>query len=258
MTANFNLGKESDQMANHDQINEVYYGRAMGTASQRANRERIHWICEQAAGKKILDIGCSQGIVSILLGRTGFEVTGIDVESVAIEYAVKELQKEEDEVSEKVKLIHANALTYDFGAEQYNTVIATEIIEHLTQPHLLYEKIFEILIPNGKVIITTPFGIMDYQDHKRTYCLSSLLNEIHPYFLPQQVHFIGNWICLTAERRKKITQRSLSVLNYSQVEQAENKFIEIERHWMDISKTCSEKNRQLMAKIELLKKSKTD
>lgn len=245
-------------MANHDQINEVYYGRAFDTATQRANRERIHWICAQAAGPKILDIGCSQGIVPILLGRTGFEVTGIDVESDAIEYAVKELQQEEDEVAEKVQFIHANALTYDFGLDQYNTVIATEIIEHLIQPHLLYEKIYEVLVPNGRVIITTPFGIMDYHDHKRTYCLSSLLKEINPYFITRQVHFIGSWICLAAERRKKITQRQLSALDYRMVEQAENKFINIERYWMDISRACSEKNRQLMAKIELLEKSKTD
>jgi len=122
----------------------------------------------------------------------------------------------------------------------------------------LYEKIYEVLIPNGRVIITTPFGIMDYHDHKRTYCLSSLLKEINPYFIIRKVHFIGSWICLAAERRKKITQRRLSTLDYSMVEQAENKFIKIDRYWMDISRACSEKNRQLMAKIELLEKPKAD
>lgn len=245
-------------MANHDQINEVYYGRAFDATTQRANRERIHWICARAIGPKILDIGCSQGIVPILLGRTGFEVTGIDVESDSIEYAEKELQSEEDEVSERVTFIHANALTYNFGMDQYNTVIATELIEHLVQPHLLYARIYKLLIPNGRVIITTPFGIMDYHDHKRTYCLSSLLQETNPYFIPLQVHFIGNWICLIAERRKEITQSKLSALDYSMVKQAENKFIDIERYWMDISKAYSERNRQLMARIELLEKSKTD
>lgn len=245
-------------MANHDQINEVYYGRAFDAAAQRANRERIHWICAQAAGPKILDIGCSQGIVSILLGRTGFEVTGMDVESDAIQYAAKELQQEEDEVAEKVELIHANALTYDFGTNQYNTVIAAELIEHLVQPHLLYERMYEVLIPNGRIIITTPFGIMDYHDHKRTYCLSSLLQETNPYFIPRQVRFIGNWICLVAERRKEITRRKLSALDYRMVEQAEKKFIDIERYWMDISRAYSEKNRQLMTRIEVLEKSKTD
>lgn len=245
-------------MANHDQINEVYYGRVFDTFAQRVNRERVHWICEQAAGQKVLDIGCSQGIVSILLGRTGFDVTGIDVESDAIEYATKELHKEENEVAEKVNFIHANALTYDFGTDQYDTVIAAEIIEHLVQPHLLYKKIYEVLNPNGRVIITTPFGIMDYHDHKKTYCLSSLLKEINPYFIARQVHFVGNWICLTAERRKEISHRNLSVLDYSLVEQAENKFIDIERYWMDISRTCSEKNRQLLDKIELLEKAKVD
>lgn len=241
-------------MANNDRINEAYYGTIFDENTHRLARERVHWICKNAVGCQVLDIGCSQGISSILLARSGFDVTAIDIESSAIEYAARELEQEEKEVMDKVKLIHANALTYDFGREKFDTVIAAEIIEHLVRQDLLYEKIFDVLRVHGRVIITTPFGIMDYHDHKKTYCLSLLLKELHPYFLVQQVHIIGKWICLTAERRDKAANSELTHVELNHMEQAENKFLVIERHLLDMNKQCMEKNKALSDKIELLEK----
>src|SRR3989442_9781598 len=73
---------------NSDRINEHYLGDLSDPMVQRC-RERIHWICKQAQGKKVLDIGCSQGIVSLILGREGFECTGVDIEQVSLDFANK-------------------------------------------------------------------------------------------------------------------------------------------------------------------------
>ena len=43
---------------NHDKITDAYYG-AFGTELMDSSRERIHWICANAKGETILDIGCS-------------------------------------------------------------------------------------------------------------------------------------------------------------------------------------------------------
>ena len=77
-----------------DRINEAYKGE-LGEEMKTAARERIFWICENTYGNKILDVGCSQGIVSILLAKDGKDVKGIDIESEQINYAVSELKKED-------------------------------------------------------------------------------------------------------------------------------------------------------------------
>ncbi|UOK57815.1 hypothetical protein MGI18_26475 [Bacillus sp. OVS6] len=53
-----------------DRVNEAYYG-ALGTDFSKKTRERINWIVTHVLGSKVLDIGCSQGINAILLGREG-------------------------------------------------------------------------------------------------------------------------------------------------------------------------------------------
>jgi len=48
-------------------------------SARHLNRAQIDWLVEQARGA-VLDIGCSQGIASILCARRGLEVLGVDVE----------------------------------------------------------------------------------------------------------------------------------------------------------------------------------
>lgn len=127
------LIRSDDSLANHDRVNEVYYGN-IGTAFERITRDRIHWICKNVQGKKVLDIGCSQGITSILLGREGFTVEAIDIETGAVEFFRKELKREEAIVQSRITLIHGDALTYDFGKDSFDTAIIAEVIEHLNQP----------------------------------------------------------------------------------------------------------------------------
>ena len=61
----------------HDRVAEAYYG-LMGQQFMRDTQARIHWICRQIQGKSVLDVGCSQGIVPILLAREGLKAIGID------------------------------------------------------------------------------------------------------------------------------------------------------------------------------------
>ena len=74
---------------------------------QRTQR-RIHWMCGQVRGRRVLDIGCSQGILGILLAREGHEVTGIDLDAKVIAEARAYLASEPPEVRDRVRLIHGD------------------------------------------------------------------------------------------------------------------------------------------------------
>ena len=136
-----------------DRITEAYYN-GMGEEFGKKVRERIHWICSQAKGEKILDVGCSQGITSILLGREGKNVLGIDLNDEAIEFAKKSLENESEITKKYVKFKVANFMDYDFKDEKFDSIILAEILEHLTDPERFIEKASKLLSQDGRVIIT--------------------------------------------------------------------------------------------------------
>lgn len=89
-----------------DRIFEAYNGTGgFKPEFMRKTRERLHWTCSQVWGRKALDVGCSQGIGPILLGRMGIDVLGVDVNPEAIAFAKKELEKEPDGVRRKVRFV---------------------------------------------------------------------------------------------------------------------------------------------------------
>ena len=156
-----------------DRISEVYYG---GLSSERLTqraRDRIHWMCQSADGKKVLDVGCSQGIASILLGREGYNVVGIDTNSGAIEFANTDLRKEAEEVRGRVEFLEADLFSFDEVAS-FDTVILGEVIEHMMDPLACLQRALIPLRTGGRIVATTPFGHAPHDDHKSTMFLSWL------------------------------------------------------------------------------------
>jgi 2-polyprenyl-6-hydroxyphenyl methylase/3-demethylubiquinone-9 3-methyltransferase len=111
---------------NRDLINEHYAGDPADPATERA-RERIHWICSEATGQDILDIGCSQGIVCLILGREGFRCTGIDIEPASLAVGEQALAKEDEIIRQRVTFQVADASRLPFPNESFDTIILGEI-----------------------------------------------------------------------------------------------------------------------------------
>jgi 2-polyprenyl-3-methyl-5-hydroxy-6-metoxy-1,4-benzoquinol methylase len=95
---------ETDSVDIHDRVAEAYYG-LMGPKFMRDTQNRIHWICRQIQGKNVLDVGCSQGIVPILLAREGLKVIGIDSSPKAIDEANRYLGIEPKQVRKNVSWV---------------------------------------------------------------------------------------------------------------------------------------------------------
>ena len=51
-----------------DRIWEAYSGK-LGNTMMKSSKGRIDWICSKVEGSYVLDVGCSQGISSIILAK---------------------------------------------------------------------------------------------------------------------------------------------------------------------------------------------
>ena len=184
-------------MPNNDRIYAAYMGE-MGETFKLQTRERIDWVLQQTQGRKtILDIGCSQGIVSILCAQQGAIVTGIEIQQENIEFANQLLNAEYSSCREKVRFIHKDFMEY-VEETKYDAVIITEVLEHLPNAEEFLTHVTHFLNDDGIVIITVPFGFCDHPDHVYTFYLTSLVELVGKVFRIKSIHYGGKWMACVA------------------------------------------------------------
>jgi len=101
--------------------------------------------------KKLLDVGCGTGTISLELQRRGFEVYGIDFSSVGIQRA-------------REKGINAIECDLDkdgipFENSFFDVVWAGDVVEHVFDPLFLLKEINRVLKYDGKILLSTPNDI---------------------------------------------------------------------------------------------------
>ena len=189
---------------------------------------RIYWICSKVEASKVIDIGCSKGIASILLARRGFEVVGVDFDEERIEYANADREKESPETQERLSFICGDIYDVDLPEHAFHTVIMGEFLEHQARPDKAITRAYELLVNNGKLIVTVPFGLFIHPDHKQTFYMASLYKLIYPYFVVSEVEIAGRYLYLLCRKRKAVLERQIDSIELTLVERAEQEFLQRE------------------------------
>lgn len=226
-----------------DRIHEAYIGK-MGNTFQKKTQQRIHWIVENVKGDLVLDVGCSQGIAPILMGKNGFKVTGLDVNADGIEYAKNLLSEQSESVQSRVTFLCKDFFDYKSEAQIYDTVIFSEVLEHILRPEFFVEKAYLLLKNEGRIIITVPFGINDDPDHVQTFYYSKLQQILSQYFDIATVKTFGKWIGFIGQKKDHITEATEEYNIFGSVEE---EFYNIERGLIDT-------NNSLLQQRDCLKK----
>lgn len=176
-----------------DHIAQAYLGQWGGVATMEKSRNRIHWITSQVRGPRILDVGTSEGIVPILLGREGFRVVGIDINAEAIEYANAMLAQEAEAVRERVQFRNVSLFQGETDLI-FDTVIMGEVVEHVSNVENFVDTALRHLAEDGRLIVTTPFGVFPDRDHKHTFYLSDIRDLLAPRGRIEQLSVTDGYI----------------------------------------------------------------
>jgi SAM-dependent methyltransferase len=101
--------------------------------------------------KSGLDIGCGTGKYVRYLQELDFKVDGIDSSEIAIE-TTKKIGKPES------SFICADMFAFEISKDKYDLVYSISTIHHGLKSQVtgLIDKIYEALIPEGKIFITLP------------------------------------------------------------------------------------------------------
>jgi 2-polyprenyl-3-methyl-5-hydroxy-6-metoxy-1,4-benzoquinol methylase len=200
---------------NRDRVAEVYFGHAMSPEHQNLTRDRIHWMCGNVQGSDVLDIGCSQGIAAILLGREGLNVVGIDHELEAIEDARKALEDEDALTRKNVRFEYVEATTLPFEDASFDSILLGEILEHLVLPKRVIAEARRVLRDDGVIVISTPYGLHEYHDHKDPIYLQALEEMLQPHFAIRKAELLGPYAMMVvtpgAQRPGDLDKRLLEM-----------------------------------------------
>ena len=180
--------------AHGDRVAQVYLGIIEWGDSGEILRQRIDWMVDQARGPRILDVGCSEGVLEILLARKGFNVTGVDINAEALAFARDLLAREPEEVRSRVRFVHGDLAQARLLDDRFDTLVMGEILEHLEDPQTLLNRSLDLIRPNGRVIITTPFGYHPDEDHRQTFCLSDSIALAKPRCALEYLQVEGGYI----------------------------------------------------------------
>jgi ubiquinone/menaquinone biosynthesis C-methylase UbiE len=102
------------------------------------------------ADGNILDVGCGDGYITSQISQEFKEVIGIDISEQAVRIAKTK--------NPKIVFTVASCINIPFSDNSFDTVVASEIIEHVNYEDgkTLLKEARRILKPQGKLIISTP------------------------------------------------------------------------------------------------------
>lgn len=97
----------------------------------------------------ILDVGCAQGTLALMLAERGHTVTAADLRPAFLAYAQSRY------THGNIQFLAANVLEDELPG-QHDLIYANQIVEHLVYPDRLLARLGQRLRPGGRLVMTTP------------------------------------------------------------------------------------------------------
>jgi len=109
-------------------------------------------LIDKSKNKFILDLGCGNGYLVNYLIKLGYNAYGTDASEKGIIIA-REINADRFFVQD----LSSDKLPAQLQSIPFDTIISTEVIEHLYNPEAFINFCKQQLIPGGEIIITTPY-----------------------------------------------------------------------------------------------------
>lgn len=130
------------------------------------------------SGLRILDIGCGGGLLSEPMARLGATVVGAD----AAERNIPVAQAHAEQSGLQIDYRHTGAEALAAAAEQFDTVLNMEVVEHVADPQSYLTACRQLLKPGGLMVCST------LNRNPKSYAMAIVGAEHIMRWLPRGTH----------------------------------------------------------------------
>ena len=125
-------------------------------------------------GLTVLDVGAGDGVISGPIWKMGNDVVSIELPMIAA-------------IAHRCgvpSVVASDAEHLTFASNSFDVVIASEVLEHLWNPHNFFDEAYRVLKADGYLIIETPEGkgSLLYDDHKNYFTVESVKQTLGTRF----------------------------------------------------------------------------
>lgn len=111
-------------------------------------------------GRNVLDMGCGDGWLSVILAKRGAHVWAYDISKSAIETAHQRAR--DNGVEHTTHFDVASAYSTPYGNEQFDLVIGQAILHHLGDKEALARELKRVMRPGAKAVFCEPFAAVPW------------------------------------------------------------------------------------------------
>ncbi|MBN1820655.1 MAG: methyltransferase domain-containing protein [Prolixibacteraceae bacterium] len=135
-----------------DALEYDYFQKQTGAVrhNERRVREYLTSMVPENKGL-ILDVGCGSAWVAEKFCKKNYRVVSFDISLKNTTEALKRFP------SGNHSAFVGDVFSLPFKPDSFDIIIASEIIEHVTEPELFIKTLFKVLKPGGTLLITTPY-----------------------------------------------------------------------------------------------------
>ncbi|MFC4534431.1 class I SAM-dependent methyltransferase [Sphaerisporangium dianthi] len=130
------------------------------------DRDRLHWVLDHLPASRpgrpvsILDLGCADGDLSLLLAERGDQVTGIDLAAPPLALARLRAGRLPADIAARVEFSVGDGHGLDgVPDESFDAAVAGEILDRVGDPVQVLQALHRTLRPAATLVFTVPYGV---------------------------------------------------------------------------------------------------
>jgi ubiquinone/menaquinone biosynthesis C-methylase UbiE len=128
-------------------------------SAPRKNEARLVFkLLGEGSGRKLLDIGCGEGVWYNELRKAGADIIGLDIskEEISIARSRAEMMKLNPE------MVVADAQSTPFTDSVFDKCFAISVLEHIPDDNKVFREAYRVLKPNGVFVTSMPTQRLPY------------------------------------------------------------------------------------------------
>ena len=178
------------------------------TLGDGAPATQTRWLCAQISGEEILDLGCGDGLLAVLLAREGHTVTAVDWDLNRLFQAEALAAAEAPPSGDRLQVLSAEPWFLPVDDDSFSTVLVREALEGRLDATPIFQEVARVLRGQGTAALALRYPPASDADATPVMTLAKLEQAASARFHLRSIEVGDGWIGLELGLRPRALKQS--------------------------------------------------